>query len=81
MTIDIRSALLVPLLLTAGCAMPVTVPGSAPVEEVRVPAEHMPPRGKCRIWHRDREPGQQPPVGECNDLRQRVPADAVLVTG
>ena len=81
MKIDSLSALLVGLLLTAGCAMPVTVPGSAPVEEVRVPAEHMPPRGKCRIGHRDREPGQQPPVGECNDLRKNVPADAVLVTG
>ena len=80
MPIATRTALLASLLLTA-CAMPVTVPGSGPVEEVKVPAEYMPPRGKCRIWHRDREPGQQPPVGECNDLRNRVPADAVLVTG
>jgi hypothetical protein len=75
-----RSALLAAIWLT-GCAMPVTVPGPAPVEQVKVPAGHMPPRGKCRIWHRDREPGQQPPPGECHDLRQRVPPDAVLVTG
>jgi hypothetical protein len=75
-----RSTLLAALLL-AGCAMPVTVPGPAPVEQVKVPAEHMPPRGKCRIWHRDREPDQQPPVGECQDLRHRVPPDAVLVNG
>ena len=75
-----QSALFAAVLL-AGCAMPVTVPGPAPVEQVKVPAGHMPPPGKCRIWHRDREPDQQPPVGECNDLRNRVPADAVLVVG
>ena len=74
------SVLLVALLL-AGCAMDRTVPGSAPVEQVKVPASYMPPSGKCRIWYRDREPRDQPPVGECNDLRHRVPADAVLVTG
>jgi hypothetical protein len=74
------SALLAAMLLT-GCAMPVTVPGSAPVEQVKVPAGHMPPSGKCRIWYRDREPGQQPPPGECHELRHRVPPDAVLVTG
>ena len=76
----IPSALLAALLL-AGCAMPITVPGPAPVEQVKVPAGHMPPRGKCRIWHRDREPDQQPPVGECQDLRHQVPPDAVLVNG
>jgi hypothetical protein len=74
------SALLAAMLLT-GCAMPVTVPGPAPVEQVKVPASYMPPSGKCRIWHRDREPDQQPPVGECSQLRQNVPADAVLVNG
>ena len=73
------SALLAALL--AGCAMSHTVPGPAPVEQVKVPNEYMPPRGKCRIWHRDREPRDQPPIGECNDLRKNVPADAVLVNG
>jgi hypothetical protein len=74
-----RSVLLAALLL-AGCA-PITVPGTGPVEQVKVPRGYMPPSGKCRIWHRDLEPDQQPPVGECSELRTRVPPDAVLVNG
>jgi hypothetical protein len=66
---------------------PAVKPAPAPaaeakeVKEVKIPPGHMPPAGKCRIWHPGKPPGQQPPVGECGTLRARVPAGAVLVEG
>jgi hypothetical protein len=57
--------------------------GSAPQSsgQPRIPAGHMPPRGKCRIWYHDRGPGQQPPPGECGRLRKKVPRGASLIQG
>ena len=79
------------LLLLGGCA--VTGPGGdqrgviiypngdLSMEPVMVPAGHLPPSGECRIWYPDRDPGQQPPPGDCRELRHHVPAGAVLVRG
>lgn len=46
-----------------------------------IPPGHLPPPGKCRIWHHDREPGQQPPPGDCKRLRRSVPPGASLIRG
>ncbi len=48
---------------------------------MNIPPGHMPPPGKCRIWHPGAPPGQQPPPGDCYELRYRVPQGAVLVRG
>ncbi|MFP4163761.1 MAG: hypothetical protein ACLFQB_05205 [Chitinispirillaceae bacterium] len=47
----------------------------------KVPPGHMPPPGKCRIWHPGTPPGKQPPPGDCDELRRRVPPDAWLIEG
>lgn len=52
-----------------------------PTGQPKVPAGHMPPRGKCRIWYHDRGPGQQPPPGDCGRLRKKVPRGASLIRG
>lgn len=46
-----------------------------------IPAGHLPPPGKCRIWHPGRPAGHQPAPGNCRALRHRVPAGAWLVEG
>lgn len=48
---------------------------------VNVPASHMPPPGKCRIWYKNRKPGKQPAPGNCKKLKHKVPAGAVLIRG
>jgi outer membrane lipoprotein SlyB len=47
----------------------------------KIPPDHMPPPGKCRIWYPDLPPGHQPPPGECVDLQYRVPPGAWLIGG
>ena len=76
-----RLLLLATATALCGCAHDVVVvdspqPRSAQLD---IPKGHMPPPGKCRIWHPDRPPGQQPPPGECAELQYRVPPGAVLV--
>ena len=76
---------------TAGCGMTsserdasltVIHPGGDPSRGVvSIPAEHMPPAGKCRLWYPDRSSDDQPPAGECHDLQDRVAPGAVLVRG
>ena len=44
-----------------------------------VPPGHLPPPGMCRIWYPGTPPGHQPPPGDCDELGQRVPAEAVLL--
>lgn len=46
-----------------------------------VPAEYIPSPGFCRIWYKNRTPEQQPPQGDCDDLKQNVPDNAVLLKG
>jgi len=78
-------------LTAAGCGMTsserddsltVIHPGGDPSRgAVSIPAEHMPPAGKCRLWYPDRSPDDQPPAGECHDLQDRVAPGVVLVRG
>jgi hypothetical protein len=56
-------------------------PRQYPNENIDIPPGHMPPPGECRIWYPDRPPGQQPPPGPCHELRDQVPAGAILVRG
>lgn len=46
-----------------------------------IPAGHLPAPGECRVWFHDREPGQQPPPGDCGVLRRHVPHGASLIRG
>ena len=62
--------------LIAGCAAHAVYPPA-----VDVPAGHLPPPGKCRIWFPELPPGQQPPPGDCYELRYHVPPGAVLIRG
>lgn len=57
------------------------VGGSKGGSAVSVPPKHMPPAGKCRIWYKNRKPGNQPPPGNCKKLKNKVPAGAVLIRG
>ncbi|MFO7809403.1 hypothetical protein [Guyparkeria sp.] len=87
----LRSSVLAGLTFIAGCA--VTGPGGeqrtvvihpggdTSLDPVTVPAGHLPSPGECRIWHPDREPGDQPSPGDCRDLQRSVPSGAVLVRG
>ena len=50
-------------------------------QQVDIPPGHLPPPGMCRIWFPGRPPGQQPPPGDCEELRHRLPPEAVLVYG
>lgn len=45
-----------------------------------VPDGHL-PAGECRVWYPDRPAGQQPPPGDCHELRHRVPSGAQLIRG
>lgn len=49
--------------------------------EIEVPPGHIPPIGMCRLWYPDRSPSQQPPPGECNELRSRIPVGVSLIRG
>lgn len=55
--------------------------GSKGGSGVSVPPKHMPPAGKCRIWYKNRKPGNQPAPGNCKKLKNKVPAGAVLIRG
>ena len=85
-----RRFLSIPLLLTVttiaciGCtAILVSEPVkyAEPHEATFVPEGYMPPPDKCRIWLHDRPASQQPPPGDCSELRSRVPPGATLVYG
>lgn len=47
----------------------------------RIPPGHMPPKGKCRVWFKDRPPGHQPPPVSCHRIGSRVPYGAVVIRG
>lgn len=55
--------------------------GDTSLDPVIVPASELPPAGECRIWYPDRAPEDQPEPGDCEELRQQLPAGAVLVRG
>ncbi|MFN2381829.1 MAG: hypothetical protein ABR561_04660 [Guyparkeria sp.] len=55
--------------------------GDTSLDSVILPASALPAAGECRIWYPDREPGDQPPPGDCRDMQRDVPAGAVLVRG
>ncbi|HER34151.1 MAG: hypothetical protein JXJ30_07460 [Halothiobacillaceae bacterium] len=55
--------------------------GDTSLDPVILPASELPPAGKCRAWYPDREPADQPEPAECEQLRQQLPAGAVLVRG
>jgi len=46
-----------------------------------VPPGYYPPAGYCRIWYYDLDPTQQPPVGDCDRLREQLPMGARLLFG
>lgn len=48
---------------------------------LNIPKAHKPPAGKCRIWYKNRKAGKQPPPGNCNKLKKKVPKGAVLIRG
>lgn len=71
------------LVVLTGCVVQGdTVSAKGPGQQgVGIPPGHMPPPGKCRIWHPGTPPGQQPPPGDCRELMHRVPPGADLVRG
>ena len=48
-------------------------------QSFKIPPGHLPPPGKCRIWHPGTPPGHQPPPGNCATLERNVPEGAYLV--
>lgn len=54
---------------------------AGPHEAKFVPPGYMPPPGQCRIWYPNQSASQQPPPGDCAELRQRTPPGATLVYG
>lgn len=76
-----------------GCAMLGTLPegdqrtvivypgGDTSLAPVILPANELPPAGKCRIWYLDRALEDQPEPGDCPLLLHQVPPGAVLVRG
>ncbi|MCK5481956.1 MAG: hypothetical protein KAJ06_12440, partial [Gammaproteobacteria bacterium] len=64
-------------------SIPVSSPpvtGSIPTVPVGIPHEYIPAPGKCRIWHPDRSPEQQPAPRRCLEIDD-VPAGAWVVYG
>lgn len=51
------------------------------VQHIKIPPGHMPPRGMCRVWFKDRPPGHQPPSVSCHRIAPRIPYGAVVVRG
>ena len=56
------------------------VTGSIPTVPVGIPHEYIPAPGKCRIWHPDRPPKQQPAPQRCLEIFD-VPTGARVVYG
>lgn len=54
-------------------------PMATPYDDIDIPDDELPDLGDCRIWHPDWETNQQPLPGDCDDLAQTLPADAVLI--
>ena len=64
-------------------SIPVSSPpvtGSIPTVPVGIPHEYIPAPGKCRIWHPDRSPEQQPAPRRCLEIVD-VPTGARVVYG
>ncbi|MFI9651262.1 hypothetical protein [Guyparkeria halopsychrophila] len=55
--------------------------GDTSLDPVIVPASHLPPAGKCRIWHLALDPEDQPEPRNCRERGHDVPEGAVLVRG
>lgn len=73
------------LLLLSGCAPIIIFDPSYPQEpqkrySINIPKGHFPPPGHCRIWHPDREPGQQPPPQRCPIQMNNIPLGAYVVS-
>jgi hypothetical protein len=50
-------------------------------ENYNIPSGHMPPPRICRIRYPDYPPGKEPPSGDCDYFRYRVPPGAWFVDG
>ena len=50
-------------------------------QHIKIPPGHMPPRGMCRIWFKDRPPGHQPTPVSCHRIGPRIPYGAVVIRG
>ena len=46
-----------------------------------VPANMLPPRGKCRVWFTNRSDANQPPVESCKNIRDRAPRGSFVIYG
>ena len=70
--------------LLSGCSQqgrPLDIFGSFGTNELGVPYDKMPPPGLCRVWYPNRQPRNQPPIGDCDYLAARLPTGAQLIRG
>jgi hypothetical protein len=49
-------------------------------QAVQISPSDLPPVGSCRVWFPGRDQKQQPPPGTCDDLANKVPAGAWLIS-